>query len=100
MSLRTVALETPSDRVWAIDWDATGCAVWTYSSTIARSTAARRSVASMLGSPGGPVGQVVSSRFPPVAASSRIDRGALAVDSTDCYRGRAERVTGRGPQSH
>src|SRR4051794_25619814 len=77
MSLRTVALETPSDRVWAIDWDATGCAVWTYSSTIARSTAARRSVASIVA--------------PPACRSDRW----LAVDCTDCYRGQAERVTPR-----
>ena len=53
--------------------DATGWAVWTYSSTIARSTAARRSTASMSCTPFG------------LRCGVR-----LAVESTDCYLRRAE----------
>src|SRR5215211_7071571 len=43
MSLRTVALDTPSLREPATRWDPTGSAVSTYSSTTARRIAAFRS---------------------------------------------------------
>src|SRR5512132_1106967 len=43
MSLRTVALDTPSLRERATRWDPTGSAVSTYSSTTARRIAALRS---------------------------------------------------------
>src|SRR5437763_12958270 len=43
MSLRTVALDTPSLREPATRWDPTGSAVSTYSSTTARRIAALRS---------------------------------------------------------
>ena len=49
MSLRTVALDTPKSRESVTVWDATGCAVRTYSSTTALSTVARRSAASARG---------------------------------------------------
>src|SRR6266487_3076709 len=59
MSLRTVALDTPSLREPATRWDPTGSAVSTYSSTTARRIAALRSSRS-IGSvdPVDPIGPV------------------------------------------
>src|SRR5438093_11781959 len=48
ISFRTVALETPSSRERAIVWEPTGCAVSTYSSTIARKICDLRSSSSAI----------------------------------------------------
>src|SRR5260370_19936239 len=96
MSLRTVALDTPSLREPATRWDPTGSAVWTYSSTTARRIAALRSSRS-IGSvdPIGPVDPSVpepSDRTRPARDANRPGARLLALDSTACQRRRARRA--------
>src|SRR5437764_5617467 len=96
MSLRTVALDTPSLREPATRCDPTGSAVSTYSSTTARRIAALRSSRS-IGSvdpvdpigPSIPVSPVVASSWTGTRSARDADRpGArlLALDSTECQR--------------
>src|SRR5882724_1562637 len=74
ISLRTVAAETPSPVVLVTVCEPTGCAVSTYCSTIARSTAALRSSSSVI--------RYLSPR--------------LALNGTECQRSAATRGWGRG----
>src|SRR5437899_8788593 len=99
MSLRTVALDTPSLREPATRWDPTGSAVSTYSSTTARRIAALRSSRSI-----GSVDPMIQSipsipSFPsipsipsprtgtrPARDADRPGARLLALDSTECQR--------------
>src|SRR6267154_214548 len=76
MSLRTVALDTPSLREPATRWDPTGSAVSTYSSTTARRIAALRS--------SGSIGSVDSVDSDP-------------IDPIDPSRSTRSRLLGPGP---